>query len=172
MRVLRVALVLALVSVPMKVAGTMVIPAANEMTVNGVWETADFARARYLRLEVKWPAASLVITSGTRERGEWVYLAKSCSLKNGNLTFIGQDAAGGQMKVFGEVRANSMAGKANLTLSVPKSSQTVVWGDVGQGPRFFVKRESVSRAQQLVKSEQRADELAEALAASGTAIPK
>lgn len=141
--------------------GTPGLSAVDEKTIDGVWESTDFGMGRFYRLEFTWPSAVLIITSGHPNRRDFVFRAKQCVLKNGNVTCAGRDQASGfVVQAKGRAQSNGLAGVASFTLMVSGGDSVYLPSPWEERDRQFWKRESWSRLDELKVAGERAAQIA------------
>lgn len=170
--VLRLAALLPVVFPPSTAIGGAPLWPADGASMNGVWESADFASGTYHRLAVQWPAITLVITAGRAERGESIFLADTCTIKGGVLLCNATDPEWNlRVRISGRARTSGRLGIADLSIR-PADADRERMPDWDESPKRFLKRESYSRTEELVRSERRADELSSKYAKSRTPVER
>jgi len=169
---LRLAVLLPVMFSPSMVIGGAPLWPADGASINGVWESADFASGTYYRLAVQWPSITLVITAGRAERGESIFLANACTIKRGELLCDAADPEWNlRVRISGRASASGRLGIADLSVR-PADADRERMIDWDEKPKRFLKRESYSRTEALVKSERRADELSTKYTKSRTQVER
>lgn len=138
------------------------LPPVDESTINGIWESVDFGAGRYYRLEINWPAVSLIVTSGGSRGGEFLFRSDHGTLTRGTLRCIAEDKASGvSMRISGKIVGNRLSGLATLSLHALEGDKIRLFREWDEPERTFWKRESWSRLSELLEAEERASRLAQ-----------
>jgi hypothetical protein len=144
--------------------GTPGLAAADEKTIDGVWESVDFGMGRFYRLEFTWPSAVLIVTSGQPNRRDFVFRAKQCVLEGGNVSLVGKDQSSGLVvEAKGRVRSNGLVGGGAFTMTVSGGDKIHLPSPWEERERQFWKRESWSRLDELKAAGERAAQIAKGL---------
>jgi len=160
-RIIRLYVVLAIICSHSALASSPLFT-ADESTINGIWESVEFGAGRYYRLEIRWPSVSLIITDGTPQGVDVIFMSDGCTLNGGELKCVSEEKISGiRMRISGHVVANSFSGRATLSLHSSPGKENRLLVDWDEPSRTFWKEASVgSRLSDLVKAEEKAARLA------------
>ena len=134
--------------------------AVTPETINGVWESPDFAAGRFYRLEIRHPHATLIVASAKKERGDFIFFSEKISVSRGKVEIDAREKdTGMRMLVDGNGQASELSGILTLSLQVREDSKAPLLRAWRESSRGFWKRESWSRMAELASAEKRAEEL-------------
>lgn len=134
--------------------------AVTPETINGVWESPDFAAGRFYRLEIRHPHATLIVASAKKERGDFIFFSEKISVSRGKVEIDAREKdTGMRMLVDGKGQAGELSGILTLSLQVREDSKAPLLRAWRESSRGFWKRESWSRMAELASAEKRAEEL-------------
>lgn len=135
--------------------------AADESTINGTWESVDFGAGLYYRLDISWPGVSLIVMAGTPQSTECRFTAERCTIIGGDLKCVVEDQNTGiPMRISGHVVADSMSGRAVLSLHAMQGKENRLVNEWDEPSRTFWKESFGSRLADLVKAAEKAAKLA------------